>query len=362
MRRGLPPHAEMQRAVRARDASYDGVFVLAVKTTGIFCRPSCPAKTPRVENVRFYGTPREALTAGFRPCLRCRPLEPPGHSPSWVRTLLAAVEKEPERRWTNADVKALGVDPDRARRWFRTTHGMTFQAYLRQRRLGLALGRLQKGDDVSRAAFDHGFESLSGFRDAFARAFGATPARGRETPLVRVTWLETPLGPMVAGAGDDGVCLLEFGDPERFASQLASLQRHARCAVAPGDHAYLRQLRVQLAEYFDGVRRAFTVPLAPVGTPFQLAAWRALQTIPYGETRSYDAQARAIGRPTAVRAVARANGANRIAIVIPCHRVIGSDGKLRGYGGGLRRKEWLLNHERAPFEAPADQMELITDR
>ena len=342
----LPEPEEMWRAVVERDGGYDGVFVTAVKTTGIFCRPICPARKPLQENVEFFGAAREALLAGYRPCLRCRPLEQGGAPPEWLRALLADVEKEPSRRWRDGDLRARDLDPTRVRRWFQREHGMTFHAYLRARRLGLALGRLRHGEELTRVAYDSGFESLSGFRDAFQRVFGDAPGRTKDAPTVLVTRLPTPLGPMIAGATDDGVCLLEFAERRMLETQLKRLARRIGASFVPGSNEMLVRLEGELSAYFEGRLREFGVPLVLAGTDFQRQVWQALLTIPFGETRSYAEQATAIGRPRAVRAVARANGDNRIAVIIPCHRVVGSDGKLTGYGGGLWRKRALLDLER----------------
>jgi len=342
----LPSRDEMLAAVMSRDAGYDGVFVTAVRTTGIFCRPSCSARKPLPEHVHFYPSAREALIAGFRACLRCRPLEASGATPEWLRPLLAGVEEDPTRRWRDADLRHLGLNPDRVRRWFLANHQMTFQAFARARRLGLALGRIQGGERVTTSALDHGFDSLSGFNDAFRRLFGAAPTRSEGLRPLAVRRLATPLGAMLAAGGDDGLHLLEFADRRMLETQITRLRRRMKVAFVPGNHEVIDQAEREMNEYFAGTRRAFTLPFADEGTPFQREVWERLRQIPYGETRSYGAIARDVGRPSSVRAVARANGDNRLAIVIPCHRVIGADGKLTGYGGGLWRKQRLLDHER----------------
>jgi len=342
----LPPRDEMMRAFMAADASYEGVFVTGVTTTGIFCRPSCSARKPKPGNVEFFSTCRDALTAGYRPCRRCEPLKPLGDSPRWLRPLLRAVDQEPTRRWLDADLRALDLDPARVRRWFKRHHGMTFHAYARARRLGEALGRIQQGDSVTHTAFDSGYDSLSGFNEAVRKLTGDVPTASRDALLVHVTRIPTPLGPMVAAATDEAVCLLEFADRRSLSSQLRKLGRRVPSVFAPGENAVLERLGHELGEYFAGERRRFDVPLLAPGTPFQERVWAALREIPTGETRSYGELARSIGRPTAVRAVARANGDNRLAILIPCHRVIGSDGSLTGYGGGVWRKRRLLDLER----------------
>ena len=348
-----PSHTEMLAAIMSRDTSYDGLFVTAVHTTGIFCRPSCPAKKPRPEHVSFYPSAREALVAGYRPCLRCRPLEASGSAPDWLRPLLVEVETDPARRWRDADLRRLELNPDRVRRWFLAQHTMTFHAYTRARRLGLALGRIQGGEPVTSAALDHGYDSLSGFNQAFRRLFGEAPTRTRDVRRLAVLRLPTPLGAMVAAADDDGLHLLEFADRRMLETQIKRLRRRLEAVFVPGSQAVLDQTAHELAEYFAGERRHFTIPLAAAGTEFQMTVWKQLGRIPYATTVSYAVLARAIGQPAAVRAVARANGDNRLAIVIPCHRVIGADGKLTGYGGGLWRKQRLLELEQASAGRPA---------
>jgi len=192
----------------------------------------------------------------------------------------------------------------------------------------------------------HGFESASGFSDAFSRTFEKTPARSTAVDPVVVARILTPLGPMIAGATSKGVCLLEFADRRMLETQLGRLSKLFDHAVVPGEHEYINRLENELELYFAGKLRDFTVPLVLRGTPFQVAAWERLQKIPYGETISYERQAREIGRQGAQRAIGRANGDNRIAIVIPCHRVVKQNGDLCGYGGGLWRKKFLLELER----------------
>ena len=348
----LPAEDEMWQAFTRRDPDYDGLFITAVVTTGIFCRPTCPARKPRRENVRFYGTPNEALQDGYRPCRRCRPMARPGETPPWLDGLLDALEREPGRRIPDAELRRHGLDPTRVRRWFQRHHGMTFHAYQRARRLGHALGRLSLGDDIVTTAYRSGFESLSGFNDAVQRLTGDSPGRARGATVVHLTRIPTPLGPMLAGATDTALCLLEFTDRRKLETQLRDTGRRLDAVLVPGETDLSRLAADELDRYFAGDLTAFTVPLETSGTPFQQAVWAELRTIPYGTTRSYGEQARRIGRPTAVRAVAQANGDNRIAIIIPCHRVIGADGTLTGYGGGLWRKRRLLELERGQLEIP----------
>ncbi len=341
-----PKREEMERAFVRKDAGYDGVFYVAVKTTGIFCRPSCSSQ-PKLENVEFFLTVKDCIFAGYRACKRCHPLEANGKPPEWARELMARVEAEPDVRLRAGDLRDLGITPERARRWFQQNYGMSFAAWCRGNRLAGAFMRLREGATLDDAVFDSGFESHSGFRSAFARVFGEAPGRSRENgERVVVTMLETRLGPLLAGATDQGVNLLEYTDRRMLEQNLAALGRRFGCPIVPGKHPLLARLRNELDDYFDGELREFTLPLAARGTPFQEQVWQQLRRIPYGQTISYDELAHRVGQPTAQRAVARANGMNCVAILIPCHRVIGKDGSLTGYGGGLWRKRLLLELER----------------
>jgi len=342
----LPSARVMRRAFLAGDASYDGVFFTGVKTTGIFCRPSCTARKPRPENVEFFATPREAMFSGYRACKRCQPLAADGRPPAWVARLLARLEKAPGERIRAADLRAAGVDPARARRYFQKHYGMTFQAYCRARRLGDAFRQIKGGTRVSDVASESGFESESGFRAAFGRAFGAAPSEAAAGEAVALEWIASPVGPLIAGATSEGVCLLEFSDRRMLEAQLKTLRKRLGAPLVPGRNRWLDQLAEQLDEYFAGKRQGFDVPLVIRGTPFQEQVWRTLLEIPYGETWSYRDVATRIGQSGATRAVGTANGMNRIAIVIPCHRVVNADGRMGGYGGGLWRKQFLLDLER----------------
>lgn len=346
----LPTRATMLEALLSADTSCDGLFYAGITSTMIFCRPGCTARKPKPENVEFYATPREALFAGFRPCKRCHPLEPSASTPDWVGPLLEAVEAVPGRRLRDADLRERGLDPAAVRRHFLRAYGLTFQAYCRARRLAAAFSDLRAGGSIDDAVFGHGWESHSGFRDAFSRAIGAPPGAARTNDFIRMAWIETPIGPMVAGTTERAVCLLEFTDRRMMEAQLETLRRRFKAPVLPGEGPLLEQLQRELSEYFAGARRAFTVPLDYPGSDFQRLVWDALLRIPYGETRSYAQLARELGKPGAARAVGHANGLNRIAIVIPCHRVVNANGDPGGYGGGLWRKLRLLETEgAAPF-------------
>ena len=341
----LPSTSEMYRALVERDGSFDGLFFACVRTTGIFCRPTCHARKPKPENVEFAPTIQEALHRGYRPCQLCDPMAASATDPNWLAPLQAEIVARPDTRLRDHDLRARGLDPVVVRRTFKKRFGMTFQAYQRACHLGTAMKALHAGAQTLDAGMDAGYESDSGFREAFSRVFGATPGRARGTALLQGAWMETPLGPMLAIASDAALELLEFVDRRALETELTRL-RSSLGAVVPGDNAVLRQTREQLTEYFAGTRREFDVPVHQRGSDFQLRVWRTLCEIPYGATRSYSDIARHVGSPAAVRAIGRVNGQNQVAIIVPCHRVIRADGSLCGYGGGKWRKQWLLDHER----------------
>lgn len=338
---------EMLEALMERDISWDGLFYAGITTTMIFCRPSCPARKPKPEHVEFFSTPREAVFAGFRPCRRCRPLESGDPAPPWVSGLIEEVENEPSRRIRDADLRSRGLDPAAVRRHFLRKYSMTFQAYSRARRMGEAFSVIREGGSIDDAVFDHGWESHSGFREAFGKAAELSPGAAIGSDYIRLAWIETPLGPMAAGATDSSICLLEFTDRRMLEAQLETLKKRFGLPLIPGDNPLFDTLRGELDEYFTGDRRSFDLPLAFPGTGFQVKVWSALLRIPYGETRTYADIAREMGSPGAARSVGHANGLNRIAVLIPCHRVINADGGLGGYGGGLWKKLRLLETEGA---------------
>lgn len=332
------------RAFLARDTGFDGLFVAAVRTTRIFCRSSCPARRPRRENVEFFGTSAEAERAGYRACKRCKPLE--SSTPELVARLRALVERSSGRRIGDKELAALGIDPSTARRTFQRATGESFQAWQRAQRVGRALDGVARGRRVIEAQQSSGFESASGFRAAVERLFGAAPSRAAGAKRLLARWVESPLGTLLLVADDEGLRLVEFAVEQRLAREIRELRARLEAVVVPGTNAHLAAAEQQLAQYFAGTRTRFELALAPLGSLFELAVWKELGRIQFGETHSYAGIARAIGRENAQRAVGRANGRNRLAIVIPCHRVICGDGSLSGYGGGAARKLWLLEHER----------------
>lgn len=333
------------RAIVNRDSSYEGIFIVAVKTTKIFCRPVCTARKPKRDNVTFYDTPKEALLHGFRPCKVCHPLEQAGETPAPIKELIQEFHNKPYLRIRDADLRDRGIEPSQIRRWFKKNHNMTFQSYQRMLRINGAYKSIIDGEQVTHAAFNSGFDSLSGFNSSFQSIIGNTPTRSTDKNLINIIRFTTPLGPMFACATEEGVCLLEFTDRRMLETEFNDLRRRLKAEILPGTNKHLVLLQKEVEEYFNGTRKTFTVPLYTPGSSFQQAVWKSLMNIPYGTTRSYKGQAAMMQRPEAIRAVASANGHNRVCIIIPCHRVIGESGALTGYGGGLPRKKWLLEHE-----------------
>src|SRR5690349_23193525 len=266
----LPPTETMYRALMKRDPSFEGIFYVGVRTTGVFCRPTCTAKKPAQENVDFFATPSEALGNGYRPCLRCHPLDPGKRPPKLIERLRTEVEHAPGGRLTDKELAAMSIDPSTARRQFKRHYGMTFQGYYRARRMGLALRGVQMGERVDEVRNGSGFESESGFRDAFTRIFGETPTAARKQGGLFAKRIETPLGAMLAIADDEGLRLLEFVDRRAMERELSILRNRLHTNVVPGEHRHLTAIRSQLAEYFAGKRMEFDVPLAPIGSKFQL--------------------------------------------------------------------------------------------
>lgn len=338
---------QMYQASFDKNPDFEGVFWMGVKTTGIFCRPTCTARKPKPENVEFFDTTKAAILKGYRPCKVCKPLENPDETPEKIQKLLNELSENPGLKFKDYDLVSRGMEPASVRRWFLKHHGMTFHAFQRMFKINSAFKKLQEGGNVLDVALDNGYESLSGFNEGFKNVFGVSPKNSKMEKIIDLKRIETPLGTMIACASESGICMLEFSDRKALPTELKEISKHFGANIIQGDNPHFKVLEKELNEYFKGQRTEFTVPLSPVGTDFQKNVWEILRTIPYGNTRSYQDQANILGNPKAVRAVANANGLNKISIIIPCHRVIGSDGKLTGYGGGIWRKQKLLELEKA---------------
>ena len=342
-------------AVAARDSAADGRFVFAVRTTGVFCRPGCNCRQPLRRNVRFFPTPAEAAAAGFRPCKRCRPTEP-----SAASRHVAAVERACARIRDAEAVpplaelaEAAGISRFHFHRVFRQVTGTTPGDYARTHRMGRLATRLAGGAPVAQSIYAAGFGSSSRAYAAAPAALGMTPAErrnGGKGIAIRFATVSTAVGWVLVAASERGICLTEFGDdPAALESRLRA--RFPAAAIAGGDPE-LNAWAERIVRFIAAPDHALDLPLEIRGTAFQAQVWRALQRIPPGQTATYADIAAAIGRPTAVRAVASACAANKLALLVPCHRVVPSDGGVGGYRWGAGRKRALLAREAAASRPP----------
>lgn len=342
----LPDDDTLYAALLARDPAYDGRAYVGVTSTGVFCRLTCPARKPKRENCQFFDQIGACIEAGYRACKRCHPMAPAAEHDPAIAKLLSALGDHPARRWGEADIVQLGLDPSTVRRAFKRHFGMTFLEMARLSRLRTGAEALPTGGRVIDAQLEAGYDSPAAFRSAFARWLGLPPGRFANDALLRADWIDTKLGVMIAVSDAHALHLLEFTERKALPAELKRLYTHAKGSLGFGRFAATDQIEAEMDAFLDLRRDRFDTPLAPLGTPFTKQVWRALRDIPAGQTRSYSDVARAMGRPDATRAVARANGANPIAVVIPCHRVLAADGALTGYGGGLWRKQALIELER----------------
>ena len=337
----------MYQASFDKNPDFEGVFWMGVKTTGIFCRPTCTARKPKPENVEFFRSAKEAILKGYRPCKVCKPLENPDETPEYIQKILEELREDPSLKFRDSDLVERGVEPATVRRWFQKNHGLTFHAFQRMFRLNTAFKKIQQGENIMETAYDSGFESLSGFNESFKSIFGVSPKNLKDQRIIDLKRIETPIGTMYAAAVEEGICMLEFTDRKILETEFKDLAKSLNATIVQGENPHFKTLEKELSEYFEGNRKNFTVPLSPVGTDFQKSVWQVLMKIPYGETWNYKKQSEVLGDVKKVRAVANANGMNKISILIPCHRVIGSNGTLTGYGGGIWRKQKLLELEKS---------------
>lgn len=339
----LEKQKEFHDALGRRDKTYAGRFIVGVRTTGIFCQVDCPARHPAFENCEFFEDIKGALAAGFRPCKRCRPVSSDTDAAGEIQRAVEAVEAQPDRHWQTADFADLGVDVAAADAGLRDCFDLTLVDYARLRRTGMAMKALHRGKRA--AQVKEGIQEEQPEADS-TQLNGETPSNGTQGEVLRAVWIETPIGAMVAVADEEGLLLLEFAEGRGLEREVEQLRIAMKTPILPMGSPILQSTASQIEQYFAGKRKTFDLPLKAIGTPFQKSVWDQLLLIPYGKTISYADLARALINPNAFRAVGAANGANPISIIIPCHRVIATDGTLVGYGGGLKRKEWLLNHER----------------
>lgn len=334
------------QALLERKQNFVGIFFVGVKTTLVFCIATCRARKPKKENVEFYTTFKDALDNGYRPCKICKPTENANQAPEQVENAIKLIKENSKEKITDYQLRQKGISPEIVRRWFKKNYGMTFQAYQRMYRINNAFQELKLGKNTTHTAIDTGYESLSGFGYTFKKLIGKSPKQSKGENLILINRLTTPLGPMFVCATENGVCLLEFVDRRMLETEFKDLQKLLKANIISGENEHIKQVKKEIKEYFEGTRKKFDVKLETPGTDFQNSVWNCLQQIEYGTTTTYQKQAEKINNPKAIRAVASANGYNRISIIIPCHRVIGKDGKMTGYGGGIERKKWLIEHER----------------
>jgi AraC family transcriptional regulator of adaptative response/methylated-DNA-[protein]-cysteine methyltransferase len=344
-----PRELSRWEAVMARDSSLDGKFVFGVSSTGIFCRPSCPARRPRRENVTFFDHATAAEQAGYRACLRCRPKAVDANPQSaLVRAMCRYIEQHIEDRLTlNLLAKHFRLSSFHLQRTFKSVLGVSPKAYVDACRLRQVKQNLQAGHDVTTALYAAGYGSSSRLYERTAAQLGMTPEkyrRGAVAAVVRFTIAPSPLGRMLIAATDKGICSIQFADSDN--ELLQGLMREFPFAVRRRDDAALAQWKTSLARLIRGQEPQPSLPLDIRATAFQRRVWEALQRIPRGETRSYSAVAKKIGMPAACRAVARACATNPVAIAIPCHRVVREGGDLGGYRWGIERKQKLLAMEK----------------
>lgn len=343
------PHfddASAWRAVESRDAGFDGAFVYGVRSTGIYCRPSCPSRRPRRDRVTFFSTCEAAERDGFRACLRCEPRESDARA-ELVARACRRIDASDGPVSLEALAVELGVGPDALARAFKRVTGVTPKRYAAARRLETFKTLVRGGDAVTGAMYGAGYGSSSRLYEKAGERLGMTPAvyrRGGRGMTIAYATAACHLGRILVGATDRGVCSVSFGetDAELEASLASEYPEAVRRRGGPQADAWL----AAVLEHLDGHRPHLDLPIDVQATAFQLRVWEELRRIPYGATRSYADVAAAIGRPSATRAVARACATNPVAVVTPCHRVVRADGGTSGYRWGAERKRALIERER----------------
>src|SRR5712691_5887112 len=336
-------------AVMSRDPNQDGRFVFAVSSTGVYCRPSCPSRRPRRENVTFFPKPDEAEKAGYRACLRCRPRAISGNAQmEMVKAVCRYIEQHLDEPVTLARLSAaFRQSPFHLQRTFKAVLGISPRAYADSCRMNQLKRNLQAGHSVTRALYDAGYSSSSRLYERTASQLGMTPdkyRRGAIAAPVRYTLSDSPLGRMLIAATDKGICSIQFADSDHELEH--GLRHKFPSPVRRRDDAAMLTWKQHLLRQIRRQRLNSSLPLDIQATAFQRRVWTYLQSIPFGATRSYGQVAKAIGQPTATRAVARACATNPVAVAIPCHRVVRTDGDTGGYRWGVERKQTLLDLER----------------
>jgi AraC family transcriptional regulator of adaptative response/methylated-DNA-[protein]-cysteine methyltransferase len=350
-----------REAVRAGDARFDGLFVYAVRSTGVYCKPSCPSRRPRREQVSFFASCGEAEAGGFRACKRCLPRSARAPDPS-VEMVLRVCNLIEAREGEAVSLEelggALGISPHHLQRTFKKVTGITPRQYAAADRLRRFKATVKGGRGVTEALYESGYGSSSRLYESASRRLGMTPAsylRGGKGMSIEYTIVGCPLGQLLVAATERGVCSVQFGESEEELE--AALAAEYPAASLRRDGAQLDEFVRALLHHLDGRESSLDLPLDVRATAFQSRVWEELRRIPYGETRSYAEVANSLGQPTATRAVARACATNPVALVTPCHRVVRGDGSLSGYRWGVERKGALLAREREGARATADETE-----
>jgi len=344
---------ELWNAVLTRDASRDGSFVFAVRSTGIYCRPSCPARRPKREQVRFFPLPEAAEQAGFRPCKRCHPRRASANNPQLdlVQRVCHIIDEHGEQPATLEHLSALtGVSAQHLQRTFKEIMGISPRQYAESRKIARFKAGVKNGASVTDAMYEAGYGSSRALYEKSSSQLGMTPATyGRGGKGMRITFTigDSPLGRLLVAATDRGICSVTLGDSDAELAR-ALFAEYPEASIDSKDTSIAPSLNLWLARVLDSLKgesRPVDLPMDVQATAFQWRVWEELRRIPFGSTRSYQEIAKAIGRPNAIRAVARACASNRLALVIPCHRVIREDKSLGGYRWGLERKKELLTRE-----------------
>ena len=334
------------QALIERNSEFVGIFYVCVKTTSVFCIATCRARKPKFENVLFYTTFKGALEAGYRPCKVCKPTENSNEAPEPVLRAMKLVRDKPKEKLSDALLRQLNISPELVRRWFKKHYGMTFQAYQRMYRINDAFLELKSGKKSLETAYDSGYESLSGFGYTYKALIGSSPNSSADHKVILISRLTTPLGPMFVCSTDEGICLLEFIDSSVLEMDLKYLQQQLKTNIIAGENNHIKQVKIELQQYFEGKRKVFDVPLHTLGTNFQNLVFQSVRDIKYGESITYKELAELLNGSKEESVVATAMGENRIAMIVPCHRVVVKNAGLTDQGASQARNKWLIEHEK----------------
>ena len=333
------------KALVERDINYEGIFYAGIKTTKIFCHCTCPARKPLYKNVTFYTTTEECLEAGFKACKVCHPLDNPGKTSYLIEYLIKKVNEQPNLKWDENDLKELDIHPNTARRHFKTHYHMTFKQFVRQVRIQKAL---QEDSKVIAQQVASGYESNSGFNYAIKQLLDTTPKEAAAVTFIALNYIDTPIGTMVSVSDDDFLYLLAFKSGENLEERIQKLLGKDERLILK-ETRIAKQIKAEIQLYFKGELKIFTTPYKIRSTEFSTNVLTEISKIPYGETRTYAEIAKLFDSSS--RAIGRINGLNQFSIIIPCHRLIGSDGSLKGYYGGVSKKQYLLDFEMDHLQA-----------